>query len=211
MNFFSNWTGSDRFTAEDAAALIVGENARVAGYVRTVSGPVYESMARSYNEACKRADPSNCADDSFPPIEPLHSLALLWPEDVGPRDAGHTLFDWLRDAGKSGFEHQEFTRQELSSWLTATGTASRYAFDPDAPAALPTGIDPADLPAELDAAMLAFRAVSNGYGDQADTFKNRLTAYLGANYAMLTPTQRERIATVANPDKAAGRPSKSRE
>lgn len=66
-------------------------------------------------------------------------------------------------------------------------------------------IDPIDLPLELDAANMAYRAVLKGYGEQGDTPKNRLIAYLQATYKHLTPNAVERIATVANPDKSTGR------
>ena len=68
-----------------------------------------------------------------------------------------------------------------------------------------TGIDPSDLPPELDAANMAYRAVLNG-SDKTGTFKNRLMAYLKKNYPDLTEEAIKRIATVANPDKSTGRP-----
>jgi hypothetical protein len=66
-------------------------------------------------------------------------------------------------------------------------------------------IDPLDLPSELDCANQAFRAVSNGFGDAAATFKNRLTDYLEKTHTTLTQEAVRRIATVANPDKSPGR------
>jgi hypothetical protein len=66
-------------------------------------------------------------------------------------------------------------------------------------------IDPADLPEELDIARIAFTAVKNGYGKAHATFKNRLLAYLQEHYPKMSDEARQRIATVANPDKAAGR------
>lgn len=81
------------------------------------------------------------------------------------------------------------------------------------PAVAPTtpDLDPTDLPEELDAANMAFRAVLNGYGNPADTFRNRLVEYLNSNFHALGDTAIGRIATVANPDKARGRPSKFKE
>lgn len=66
-------------------------------------------------------------------------------------------------------------------------------------------IDPSDRPPELDAANMAFRAVTNGYGDQAATFRNRLLTYVREHYPHLKNEAVERIATVANPDKDPGR------
>lgn len=71
-------------------------------------------------------------------------------------------------------------------------------------------LDPSDLPDELSAANIAFRAVSNGYGDPSATFKNRLVAYL-ENEFQLSPEAVSRIATVSNPDKAPGRKKRSPE
>ncbi|MES2189145.1 MAG: hypothetical protein V4454_03420 [Pseudomonadota bacterium] len=68
-----------------------------------------------------------------------------------------------------------------------------------------SGLDPADLPAELDAANIAFRAVTQGYGDPLVTFKNRLIDYLKKNFPNLGHEAVQRIATVANPDKTTGR------
>ena len=68
--------------------------------------------------------------------------------------------------------------------------------------------DPLDLPYELDAANIAFRAVMNGHGGNGTTFKNRLIAYLRENYDFKEEAL-QRIATVANPDKSAGRKRRS--
>ena len=66
-------------------------------------------------------------------------------------------------------------------------------------------IDPADLPDELDMANQAFRAVSKGFGNKDATFKSRLITYLETTFPKLNGTTVDRIATVANPDKARGR------
>ena len=72
-------------------------------------------------------------------------------------------------------------------------------------------IDPIDMPEELHMANLAFRAVTNGYGDATATFRNRVVSYLKETYPSLLNEQLERIATVANPDKAPGRKSQKKE
>jgi hypothetical protein len=64
--------------------------------------------------------------------------------------------------------------------------------------------DPADLPDELDCALMALRAVRNGYGTES-TQRKRITEWLKAHRSDLKPDAIERIATVANPDKATGR------
>lgn len=66
-------------------------------------------------------------------------------------------------------------------------------------------IDPSDLPEELDVANMAFRAVMKGYGDQGNTFRIRLIAYVKEHHPYMDTTKVERIATIANPDKSPGR------
>lgn len=78
-------------------------------------------------------------------------------------------------------------------------------------ASLEPDIDPLDLPLELDAANMAFRAVQHGYGDQAATFKSRITDYLKVNHPQMSHEMRENISTVANPHKTRGRRKKGKE
>jgi hypothetical protein len=77
--------------------------------------------------------------------------------------------------------------------------------DPKTNSTIASDIDPSDLPRELDAAMMAFRAVTNGYGDTSATFKNRLIDYLEKSFEHLGKEAIQRIAIVANPDKSTGR------
>ena len=72
-------------------------------------------------------------------------------------------------------------------------------------------VDPSDLPPELDAANMAFRAVTNGFGDQSATARNRLVIYLKTHYPDFKDEQVQRIATVANPDKSTGRKKAGKE
>jgi hypothetical protein len=72
-------------------------------------------------------------------------------------------------------------------------------------------IDPFDFPEELNAANLAFRAVTTGYGDPNATKKNRLIEYLQKTFTDLKPEAVQRIATVANPDKSAGRKKRDKQ
>ena len=125
-------------------------------------------------------------------------------------DNDSNFVNWLGDEYYSGFDTQRFSRREIALWLVAIGQKSAYSFDP----ALTSGqvqvdigadLDPLDLPFELDCAMQAFRAVSNGHGNKTATFKNRLRAYLEETYQSLTPEAMKRIAILANPDKTPGR------
>jgi hypothetical protein len=105
-------------------------------------------------------------------------------------------------------------RGELFRWLNASNVKSEYVFanlgDPS-DQAFDDGTDPSDLPVELDAANMAFRAVTNGFGNKSTTFKKRLVEYLTANYGDFKLEQIERIATVANPDKSPGRKKNNQE
>ena len=56
-------------------------------------------------------------------------------------------------------------------------------------------IDPSDMPEELQAANIAYRAVLNGYGQPGETFRNRLVAYLGERFRFSDEAVK-RIATV---------------
>lgn len=71
--------------------------------------------------------------------------------------------------------------------------------------------DPLDFPEELDAARMAFRAVTKGYGGTLKTFRNRLIDYVKKTYPNLSNDAVLRIATVANPDKVRGRKKFDRE
>lgn len=66
-------------------------------------------------------------------------------------------------------------------------------------------LDPQDRPEELDSANMAFQAVTNGYGDQSETFRIRLVDYLKKTFPKFTNDAVQRIATVANPSKTPGR------
>ena len=95
--------------------------------------------------------------------------------------------------------------------LTSKGKRPAQA-DDDPPTETEEGqVDPLDLPVELDAANMAFRAVLNGHGELRLTFKNRLIDYLEKNFPDLNNEAVKRIATVANPDKGRGRKKRGTE
>jgi hypothetical protein len=72
-------------------------------------------------------------------------------------------------------------------------------------------IDPSDLPEELQAANIAFRAITNGYGDPLKLPRARLEDFLRESYPAFSATTIDRIATVANPDKTTGRKKRAAE
>lgn len=136
-----------------------------------------------------------------------YKLERLWRDAMAGK--GAPLDDWTFDKEQSLFEAQLFSRSVIVTWLNESGMKSAYSFEL-AHGLAPVDddqvdIDPADLPEELQAANIAFRAVSNGFGDSAVTFKNRLINFLEKNYPSFNSEAVARIATVANPDKARGR------
>jgi hypothetical protein len=134
---------------------------------------------------------------------------------------------WVRESPKElecckpQRDHLMFERAELVRWLSEVGLHSSYRFDlshldvgeslTGTKAIEDDGIDPSDLPPELDAANTAFRAITKGYGDQAATLRNRLVDFLGKHYPDFNSEQVQRIATVANPDKTTGRKKSGKE
>ena len=98
--------------------------------------------------------------------------------------------------------------------LTSKAKEPALASDDTSPVA-ETGqgvdVDPLDLPVELDAANMAFRAVLNGHGEPTATFRNRLIDYLEKTFVDLNNETVLRIATVANPDKGRGRKKRETE
>lgn len=147
-------------------------------------------------------------DDKVHVIEKLIQLWVSNPDN--PDSAPPSIFlkwarekkieiDWLESAQRHGY----LLQQEM--------VATDHAEKPRAECEPETGADPTDLPAELDAANIAYRAVLNGYGDQSDTIRNRLVDFLKTNYKGLTPETVGRIATVANPKKSGGRKKRDKE
>jgi hypothetical protein len=131
--------------------------------------------------------------------------------DRQPEDPGRTFLTWLQSE-EARFETQLFNRRFILPWLERGQLSSCYSFaDPGGRPLPDVDLDPADLPLELQAANIAFRAVFNGYGDPESTFKNRLTAYLEANFVGLGTEAVKRIATVSNPDKEPGRKKVAKE
>ncbi len=221
----SHWDIADEFTAEQVVILMHSQDPDVvtaanrAGGVRIVSQPVfaptYARMKRSYDKTRtyfqQAMSPPELYDDVTPPdilesINMRREMAEPYPSDGRPCYFDH----WLREDSLSGFDTQRFSVDEIARWLTAIGQPSGYPFkglpkgQSSKVAAVPE-IDPSDFPGELDRANQAFRAVQNGYGDSSATFKNRIADYLANTYPELTPEAVQRIAIVANPDKAPGR------
>lgn len=232
MEDLSHWDYANSFTAVEVAALIVGKS--LDPYVSLVAkrSPVFKRLEADYQKAwaywhsrvdgCFEFNESAILpDDAFRCEEMIEFQNKIDTVSITENMAecvdtfiGHGTHN---DSEFSAFQNQTFSRAEIVRWLTAIGMKSVYQFDLRTHVAAPTlvqtdpDIDPADLPIELDAANMAYRAILNGYGNQSDTFRNRLIGYLQTNYTDLKPEAVQRIATVANPDKAAGRKKLNKE
>lgn len=222
MSDLSHWNYATTFTGRQAAALILGYEPDEAwrdesGLCKKV-GVVYERMQHDFGHAVVRCDTErrqrkNESFDASVALPPgsLLSVELLKLLERTSTVASQYFMPILASDLEKNFPQQVFTRTILETWVTSSQMASVYDFSgahqktkclPEA--ASSDEVDPADLPDELYAANVAFRAVSNGHGDAGATFKNRLLQYLKANFDF-SEEAIGRIATVANPDKSAGR------
>lgn len=225
MADFSHWDFAEDFDAWDAAALILGVEPSASEDDEARIRVVRERMESDYRRALRY-----CLADYYdaPPFVDagacLYSTAIRRLENWAKLTAGHSEDPgeesprlptwWANDREAQKFGNQRFTRASLAAWLRQIGQRSVYSFAPDdstTRAVVADEVDPADLPFELQAANIAFRAVLNGYGASDATFKNRLVDYLTNHFKGLKPEAVKRIATVANPDKEPGRKRRSSE
>lgn len=217
MADLSHWDFAQHFSWYDAAALILGFEPRESEAdehrVRVVAGRMELDYLRAFQQAQREEAFSFLNDSSgqskICDIGLLCSVQLekLWRDFSNGSET--PLSEWLADRQQPRFENQEFDRTTIVKWLKDIGMVSAYQFDLaktiEADSSAINEIDPADYPDELHAANIAFRAVTNGYGDQSATIKNRLIDYLEMNFPALGGEAVQRIATVANPDKGRGR------
>ena len=221
------WNFAVDFTAEEAATLIMG---KTPGSIDlTQLEPLMRRMRRSYEIACRwHAYLINPTDEEFAnsaPPEMLESVGVRGrASNLDEPGSSYRFYEWLCDDKESGVETQRFGRQVLADWLLAIGMPSKYSFVPikqtshasaqnelqSVVGSCMSEIDPSDLPPELDAANMAFRAVMRGYGQSASK-RNCLIEYLQAHYSHFKTEQVQRIATVANPDKTTGRKKRDKE
>jgi hypothetical protein len=224
MTDFSHWEFAEQFDGYDAAALILGMEPRESEGDQWRIQVITDRMEMHYQSAVEKARrtateaPWKIKSMSASLTEqdlPSTQLSALWSEVVEP-DGEIPFVEWLSGRGSSKFDFQKFSREQIANWLDVIGMQSKYEFrrgGTTSPAreAIAIEIDPADLPIELDAANLAFRAVMNGYGDPSKTPRNRLIDYIEENFPDFKSEQVQRIATVANPDKTTGRKRSSKE
>ena len=186
----SHWDFAEHFSGYDAAALILGLEPRESENDQYRVNVVADRLALHYNYALQRfiwevTDPEQRANDdpiASPPVElqsvkmsELHRQAWIHGADA-------PLSEWLSSRKQIQFDNQKFERASIALWLSAINMKSVYLFARNSDPAKHTAtdqidldIDPTDLPIELDAANLAFRAVRNGYGEKSDTFKTKHT------------------------------------
>jgi hypothetical protein len=226
MQELEHWNFAEDFSAEEAASLILGYPP---GSIELNQlEPVMRRIRSSYRLArFWHMSKFDGGEEMYPidPLEMLGSVALLFSaSNLFQPGLDDVFYEWMRDDKVSGLETQQFGRQVLADWLLTIGMQSKYSFMPikktlhaSAPndLQLVSGpsvgeIDPCDLPAELDAANMAFRAVTTGYGE-SPSMRNRLIEYLKVHYPHFNPEQVKRIATVANSDKTTGRKKRDRE
>jgi len=210
----THWDFAEYFSGYEAAALILGLEPRDSDTEEWRVSVVTDRMRLHYQYAIAQIssdfdDTAINAQIALPSVKSDGLNRRYW---LGGEETN--LSDWL-NSWQSNFDTQDFRRDSIARWLRAIGMKSIYQFDrtqsPKHEAVIETDIDPADLPDELSAANIAFRAVTKGHGDPAATFKNRLIDYLGSNFPSLNSEAVQRIATVANPDKAPGRKKRNAE
>jgi hypothetical protein len=208
----SHWDFAIEFSVKEVAALIVGIDPvsiplKGDAYL-LLSEPVLQRILHAETTAMmfvQKGQP--CPPDS------LKNNVTKRQETNPKADSWKTV---VMELLLSGDDDYKIERSEISRWLKAINLQSVYQFElvgNSAGRAIQSNeeIDPSDLPAELDAANMAYRAIVNGYGDQTATPRNRLKDYLEKHYPDFNSEQVQRIATVANPDKTTGRMKRSRE
>ncbi len=139
MTDLSHWDAAISFTAEEAAALVVGLDPSEPGYLRTKSKPIYERMngcyalkvqwLRQYQNTYDRTETVElCKSDDM-----LESVGMRMSLDGWDYDEGEGYPKYLIDEIDSDFDAQRFTRKEMGRWLVATGIKSVYGFDAATP------------------------------------------------------------------------------
>ena len=224
MADLTHWDFAEQFSGWEAAALILGNEPRDSedfqGRIQVVSDRMELHFQQALNAIFQEhfGDPVGLEEwEVNPQVTPLASVKLsalhrrcvLYGEET-------PLSDWFEDRRHSKFENQEFSRNDIANWLDAIGMSSRYAFrsagvKDDAIAQAELELDPLDLPPELDAANMAYRAYTNKYGSSTATPKQWLIEYLEVHYPDFKPEQVQRIAIVANPDRSPGRKRSGKE
>ena len=207
MADLSNWDFAGSFLGRQAASLIIGiDPGNVSDNQKHRIEPVLTAILASYLPPMHHPDSARESLAKQEYGQWIFSVQLT--QALSFDETNSTYKNW-KAKGMLQFDEQAFDRHEIIRWLDAREMKSVYQFDRKQSTMLEvdieTAIDPADLPDELHAANIAFRAVTNGHGDPLSTFKNRLIGYLETNFPDLSNDAVKRIATVSNPDKTTGR------
>ena len=137
MTDFSHWDFAENFSGYDAAALILGIEPTEGSNEQARIGPVVTRMKKCYLASrstvadVQRQDGSNADFNKYLLPKKLLSNGLL-ARVAQPRNG---LDIWLNDVRCFGFDEQEFSRDELTRWLSVIRIKSIYQFDlkqPDA-------------------------------------------------------------------------------
>jgi hypothetical protein len=221
MTDLSHWDFAEEFHSFEAAALILGYEPREAEDFQGRINIVVDRMDLHFRSAIRTAfDEPVLLHERHTDAKPmqvgigihnLHSVELLRQLERRASHGEVAVFSRSHPNSRAiSIKEQKFSRHEISLWLDATGFKSKYPFklDSSQPALVAPSLpelDPSDLPRELDAANMAFRAYTNQYGASTATPKQWLLEWLQKSYPDFKWEQIQRIATVANPDKSTGR------
>lgn len=222
MADLSHWNYAGKFSGREIAALILGREpvAPSLGLV-PANDPTSVVFRRLESEFLRTVDAYLGAlkENNGQPIPPnetpttrlLPSLELRSMFSAPKNLVKDALLPLSVSSMKSDFERQAFSRADVRRWIEQEGLRSAYDFADDADNTLarmidasPDDVDPSDMPEELQAANIAYRAVLKGYGRPGETFRNRLVTFLEERY-QFSEEAVKRIATVANADKSSGR------
>lgn len=218
----SHWDFAQYFDGYDTAALILGfeprDSAKWKGKITVVEQRLElhfrRALERAHNEIFKLDDEPDQLN-IFTGELPSAALEFAWRVRVLKNN--NTQINALLGIGsKVRFDFQSFSRDTIAKWLDANGLVSSYDFGKDGNNLIDlrqdqSEVEPSNLPLELDAANVVFRAFTIQYRDSTLTPKKWLIEYLKKHYGDFKAGQIQRIATVANPDKTTGRKKNGKE
>ena len=177
MADFLSWEFALDFSANDAAALIVGIDPRDSDIDQSRTYVVLDRMENDYLLALKEASADGFGSpgsDGFsatalPCVELVRLVDSVENDRIYPIVDGVIPLDtWLKAKRQNKFQNQQFSRDALIAWLRSTGLTSIYPFDTTLQAAAqssaatrwPWGDHHTELLGHLDAAARKFW---NGY------------------------------------------------
>lgn len=128
----SDWDSAIKFTALDAAMLIMG--AAHSGRMeadRAKVRPILQLMEEAFNQEIASLQHGYLSDDSSE-----RCLASIFTADL---TAEALSSNWVKATDLTAFNNQTFSRNELRRWLAAMELPSKYAFDPPKQITKPQG------------------------------------------------------------------------